>query len=177
MTGRVVDEQPADLGQQLPVAADAGQDMIGHLCRRRIHIGRRLSGGHVFDQHTQPPRVERLREVLVHAGGEAPLAIAFHRMRCHGDNRHVRAGRPLALADGARRLEAAHFGHLHVHQHDVERLRGQRGERFPAVVGNRDPMTAAFEQRRRQPLIDSIVLGQQQPEASLRQLRRQHRRR
>ena len=50
-------------------------------------------------------------------------------------------GRPaacFALADAARRLEAVHLGHLHVHQHEVERLvrRGRR-DRLAAVGGQR----------------------------------------
>src|SRR5262245_16857429 len=58
VTGRVVDEQLADFGEQLAVAADASQDAIGDAWRGRQHrLDWGLPGGHVFDEHTQTSRV------------------------------------------------------------------------------------------------------------------------
>ena len=64
-------------------------------------------------------------------------------------------------ADGGRGLEAVHLGHLHVHQHEVEVLRLQRGDRLSAVVGDDDRMSVLLQQADGQLLIDQAVLGQQ----------------
>src|SRR5262249_38004577 len=60
---------------------------------------------------------DRLREVIVHAGGQALVAVALHRV-----GRHRHDARPRAIApanDLARGLQAVHLGHLHVHQDHV----------------------------------------------------------
>ena len=62
------------------------------------------------------------------------------------------AGRRLPRARGSRRrLEAVHFRHLHVHQHQVERLPFQSGQRLDAVVGHHDRVPLFFQQAHRQP--------------------------
>ena len=93
----------------------------------------------LFDDGEQHRRIDRLREIAVHAGGQAPLAVAVHRVRGHRDDADVPARGALALANRDGRLEAAHHRHLQVHQHEVERLaleprrapRGRRGRRSP----------------------------------------------
>ena len=59
----------------------------------------------------------RLGEVIVHAGRDAHLAVALHRVGRHRDDARALAG--AARADRARGLETVHFGHLHVHQDDI----------------------------------------------------------
>ena len=96
------------------------------------------AGRHLLDERAQAPGVERLGEVLVHAGREATLPVALHRMGGHGDDRQTRgAALGLGRANRRRRLEAAHLGHLDVHQRDVERLCADGGERLAAVGGDR----------------------------------------
>ena len=53
----------------------------------------------------------------------------------------------LARPDGGGRLEAVHLGHLHVHQHHVEALRGERIERLAAVADDGDGVARLLEQR------------------------------
>jgi hypothetical protein len=58
--------------------------------------------------------VHRLREVVVHAGGQAFLAVADHGVRGERDDGQARrAGLALAAPDGDRRGEAVHHRHLY----------------------------------------------------------------
>ena len=125
---RVGAKQLDDVLQQLAVAARVQERRPFVEDDRRRRSGRSTTGGsgtepasEFLDGRDQPIDVDRLREVAVHAGLQAALAVALHRVRGQRDDRHVRAGRALALADGRRGLEAAHDRHLHVHDDDVER--------------------------------------------------------
>ena len=75
-----------------------------------------------LDGRDQLVDVDWLRQIAVHAGFQAALAIALHGVSGQRDERQ-RAGAASAspLADRLRRLEPAHLRHLQVHQHDVER--------------------------------------------------------
>ena len=64
-------------------------------------------------------------------------------------------------ADRRRRLQAVHLRHLHVHEHQVERLPPQEGKRLLAVVRHHDRMAPLFQERQRQALVDRAVLRQQ----------------
>ena len=75
--------------------------------------------------------------VLVHAGLQAPLAIALHGVCGHGDDRHVLAGFRLSLPNGLRGVESIHLRHLHIHQHHVERARSPA----PATASSPLPTT------------------------------------
>src|SRR5258706_501875 len=67
--------------------------------------------GHALQHRGEVADPRRLAEVVVHAGRQAALAVALHRVRGHRHDRQVPAGDTLALADRARRLEAVHLGH------------------------------------------------------------------
>ena len=99
--------------------------------RGETRLRMELDGG--VDRVEESFRPDRFRDVTVHARGQAPLAIALHRVRGHADDRHVGAGLRLQPADGRSRLEAVHLRHLHVHQHHVESLRAVPGERLATV--------------------------------------------
>ena len=58
--------------------------------------------------------VDRLRDVVVHAGGEAGVEVGLHRVRRHRDDRQLTRSR--VGTQRPRRLQAVELGHLHVHQ-------------------------------------------------------------
>ena len=119
----------------------------------------------LFDHGEQHRRIDRLREIAVHARGQTPLAIAVHRVRGHGDNADVLARGALAQANRDGRVEAAHDRHLQVHQHEVERLAIEPRQRLTAVLGDRHVMAAAGQQAGRDPLVDHVVLDEQDADA------------
>ena len=75
----------------------------------------------------------RLGDVVVHPRRQAPFPIAAHGMRGHRDDGNVRVGTAFGGANGGRRFESVHLGHLHVHEDRVERLPPPRVDRFPAI--------------------------------------------
>ena len=163
------------------VAADARQHVIGTERRRRDPVGPAGCGLRRPSCSTscaEPPRVERLGQVFVHAGREAALAIAFHRVRGHRDDRHVRApvsrSRSRIAAVASKPPISGICTSISTTSNAVAL---ERVERFAAVAGDRHLVTAPFEQARREPLVDRVVLGEQHVQAPLRQIRRQHRRR
>ena len=101
----------------------------------------------------------RLGDVVVHAGVEASLAVAVHRMGGHRD--HRRAAALLAAAQLAGRLVAVHVGHLAVHQDRVVAPRGERLERLAPVADDVDAAAAALERASGDDLVDGAVLGDQ----------------
>ena len=58
-------------------------------------------------------------------------------------------------------LEPVHSRHLHVHQHQVESLRGHGLGRFRAVVRNDHGVPALLKNAHRHALIHDIVFGEQ----------------
>ena len=80
--------------------------------------------------------------VVVHARVQAGLAVGGHGVGRHGDDGQGLAG-PARRGWRAWLLEAVHFGHLQVHQHQVKRvgLRAQRLQCQAAVVGHGDRRT------------------------------------
>ena len=76
------------------------------------------------------------------------------------------------LTDRSSRLQAVHVGHLHVHEDEVERRRCHGGfDGLAPVSRDRHFVATLFEQTFRQPLVDRIVLGEQDAQT----LRRSHR--
>ena len=76
----------------------------------------------------------------------------------------VRSRSPTRGADRGGRLETVHFRHLNVHQDGVERLPVERSKRLAAVLDHDDLIAPLLQQADGQPLIDRVVLGQQEPE-------------
>ena len=74
-------------------------------------------------------------------------------------------------ADGPRGLQAVHVRHLHVHQDQVEALAVGAFQRLPAGRGGHHVVPAPFQQPRRQPLVDRIILGQQNAQPAARPMR------
>ena len=106
---------------------------------------------------------DRLRDVVVHAGREARLAILGQRVRRHRDDVRAALLRP-ALADPARGVEAVELRHLHVHQDDVVRLPLERLDRLEAVRRDVGAVAEPLEQAERDLLVHRVVLGEQDPQ-------------
>ena len=113
---------------------------------RLVHAQRSSRAGTLSQRLDQPVDADRLGQVVVHAGGEAHLAVALHRVGGHRDDARALARRPSARMMLPRRFEAVHLGHLHVHQHHVvglalaptrpPRCRSTRGRRgSPSAAG------------------------------------------
>ena len=97
--------------------------------------------------------------MVVHAGFEANLAVRDERVRGHGDD-----GQGLEARVGpqdARRLDAVHDRHLHVHEHDVIVVLAHHAHRFGAVLGEIDEDLRLLELADGDFLIDLVVLDQE----------------
>src|SRR5436305_2062847 len=68
--GGVFDEEARDFREQLTVAADAREHRVNRLVGSRTGRGRSAVCRQLLDDVAQAPRVERLRQVLVHSGLE-----------------------------------------------------------------------------------------------------------
>ncbi len=75
---------------------------------------------------------------------------------------------PLPLPDQGRRLQSAQFGHLHVHQHQIERLAFNSRDGFPSVPRDGDAVPLFLQYPHRKSLVHGVVLGQQKAQGSLR---------
>ena len=145
MTRRIVDEQAADLREQLAVAADAGQrtpsPQAGVASGRRrppprpsarpVAEGGGSSG--LVRYSSMPAARQRSRSPFIACAVIA--TIGMRRRRC-----------ALALANRRGRLEAAHLRHLHVHQHDVEALASSASTASRPLSAIVDLMPAPLEQ-------------------------------
>ena len=103
--------------------------------------------------------VDRFGEVGVAAYAQALFTIAGHRVCRQCDDREgATAGSELAG-----RFVTVHFGHLDIHEDQVETIRvvGDRLDRELAVGDNRDLRARTLEQDANQLLIVQPVLGKQ----------------
>ena len=119
--------------------------------------GGRGGSAESLDQRIDP---DRLDHVVVHAGGQARLAVALHRVGGHRDDARALAVRP-SRRDAPRRLEAVHLGHLHVHQHHVVGLARDRLDRLDAVRRQVGAVAHLLQQAQRQLLVHDVVFGEQ----------------
>ena len=104
----------------------------------------------------------RLRDEVVHPGGEAAFAVLDRRA---GGQRHDRqAAAPLGGADAGGRLVAVHLRHQAVHQHDVEASARDGRHGFGAVAGDLDAMPELRQHPDGHHLVERRVLGQQDRE-------------
>ncbi|EXI88900.1 MAG: hypothetical protein AW11_02003 [Candidatus Accumulibacter regalis] len=106
--------------------------------------------------------VDRLGQIIVHAGGEAAFPVTVHGVGGHRDDRlSPLASGHFGRADPARCFEPVHDRHHHVHQHDVEAFATQPINGGLAVLHQCDAVTPAFEQPDRQLLVDGVVFDEQ----------------
>ena len=122
------------------------------------------------DHRQQLFYLEGLGDVVVHARFQAALPVAFHGMGGHRDDGDVAARLLLTRAQETGGLETVHLGHLNVHEDEVEGhpsgfgpLPGGHG--LLAVAGDGDRVPLLLQDAHGQPLVDGVVLGQQEAEA------------
>ena len=89
--------------------------------------------------------MDGLGKVRIHTGGETGFAVPLHRVRGHGDDRRVTRRAVLAATNFRSRFEAAHAGHLQIHQHGIEGGCGQRFECLDAVTGQGQRVAALMD--------------------------------
>ena len=103
---------------------------------------------------------DRLGDVIVHAGGEAHVAVALHRVGRHGDD-----ARPFAPAIARRSSRAASSpsisGICTSIKHDVVDLALHRFDRLDAVRREVGAVAHLLQETQRELLIDDVVLGEQ----------------
>ena len=142
----------------------------------RRHDRSGVPGRHPPDDLQQVGLADRLGNIVIHACLQTAIAIAFHRIRRHRDDRYlletVDRGYPAAPqfagADRLRRLKPVHDGHLHVHQDDVEMFTLEALDRLLAIGRNADPVAGLFKQMQCQFLIDQVVFDEQHLQATSR---------
>ena len=105
--------------------------------------------------------IERLGQIVVHAGAATVVGGAFHGVRGQRDDRDAarRARLALLAADFARRLVAVELRHLAIHQDQVVRSAPPCVHRLAAVVGDVDDEAFLLQHARRDLLVDDVVFG------------------
>ena len=111
--------------------------------------------GATLERGSQLADLDRLADVVVHAGGEAGLAVAVHRVGGHGDDARLTLE---VLADPPGGLEAVHLGHLHVHEDDVVGVAADGLEGLEAVEGVVGAVAEALEDQEDELLVGGVVL-------------------
>jgi len=76
----------------------------------------------------------------------------------------LRSGPGFDFADGGGGGEPVHLRHLHVHEDDVEAPGLRPRQRLPAVVRQHHGVPLLLEDGARQPLVDGVVLGEEDPQ-------------
>ena len=105
-------------------------------------------------------RVHRLGNVVVHAGGQAGVAVLAEGVGGHRDDRRGLAGAP---TDRPCRGKTVEHGHLHVHQDQVVAPRRGEFDRARAVLRSFNHQVHAAQQFFGHFPVDRIVFSQQHP--------------
>ena len=118
-------------------------------------------GGDRCHQHADP---DRLGDIIVHARGQAALAVVGQGVGGHGHDGDMPAPALLLLANPPRGLKAVHLRHLHVHENDVEAVLRKPRENFLAVGRHLDGVAPPGENLVDQLLIDQAVFADKDPQ-------------
>ena len=149
------------LAAELSEARDRG--LVQPERRDRVGAVRRGERARPPERFLQCVGADRFRDVVVHPGCEARLAILGHDVRRHGHKAGPLRLRP-PLTDPAGGVQPVQLGHLHVHQDDVVTRALERRERLVAVPRDVGGEPEPLEQAERDHLIHGVVLGEQDPE-------------
>ena len=116
------------------------------------------------DRRNQLGHVDRLDDMLDHAGFETEPPNLGQRMRRQSDDRQLR----MHVADAPGRFVAVEHRHLHVHQDGIEGRRAMLVETLHgllAVFGEYHLGAFVTQQLLQQDAIDLVVLGREQANA------------
>jgi hypothetical protein len=104
--------------QDLPVD-DGWLRVVGEVVVVAARRGSGVLADPALERLRQDRDADRLGDVVVHSGRQAPLAVANHRRGRHRDDRCALFDPHLVLADPRRGLVAVHPRHLTVHEDRV----------------------------------------------------------
>jgi len=123
--------------------------------------------GDAIEGGAEAGEVERFYEVVVHARLEAALAVGFHGVGGERDDGEARAGVGFFLGtDDGRGGEAVHFGHLQVHEHDVEFFAADVVDGLRAVLGEDGFVAEALKDGGGEATVEGVVFGDEHTEAA-----------
>ena len=97
----------------------------------------------------------------IHAGVQALLLVALHRVRGQRHDGRPRAAAQRQSADDPGCLVAVHHRHLAVHQHQIEGAVAHQRHSFGAVVGHLPLQAELLQHRLGHALVDRVVFDQQ----------------
>ena len=103
--------------------------------------------------------------------GQAPLLIAFHGVARHRYNRRVNSSCAFHFADRGGRFVPVHFGHLDVHQDEIEALLRSERYGFTAIWSYHNDVSLPFQDPDRNLLIYRVILGKQDSQSRSRPVR------
>ena len=107
-----------------------------------------------------------------------PFAISLHRIRRHGDDRHMRCAASFAacfsylilrftLSDHPCRFKPIHIRHLAIHEYRVITNTRDRFDRLTAISHDINSIPQPLEEASGHFLIDDVILGQENTELHL----------
>ncbi len=108
--------------------------------------------------------VQRLGQVVVHPGRQAPIPVLSHGVGGHGDDRDF--GQPQVPPDSPGGLVPVDLRHLNVHEDRVVGGLPQAVQRFGAVFGRVHPGTGIGQNGLGHVPEDRLVLDHQHPESA-----------
>lgn len=114
-----------------------------------------------FEHIGQLIKVDGFAEVVVHAGGQAILAVLAGGVGRYRDDDGLGV---FVCADEACSFQAVHFGHLDIHKYEVVAILPELFEDFFSIGGHAWIIPHFIEDDEGQLLVDGIVFGQEDAE-------------
>src|SRR5581483_5891654 len=147
--------RPAEEGGGMELFAADAENILSGIVRA---LAVRGEGKLAPDGVANFVELDRLGDVIVHAGVETEFAVALEGVGGDGDDLGLAFGRK-AAANGAGGLEAVHLRHLHVHEHELVVAGGKDIEGLDAVGDGVGTVTEAFKEAKRDFLVHGVVLN------------------
>ena len=120
----------------------------------------RATGGPTLDGSFQNGPIDRLGNVIVHSGRNAPFAIASHRVCGHGDYRDMMiAHRSCRVANQLCSFVAIQTWQLAIHEHEVIVHAPERAQRDVAVGGHVGSISEVLQHAQGDILIGLVILN------------------